>query len=289
MSQEVSTTKTPPSSTASAHKDAINTPGTSPSDVSEGATLEHSPRLPAIEFDRVVPSSQALYEDTRRLITACGGMFIGIEELTRRDDSLQGRIYTVPPLPASCTPAFLQSPHPLRDGLIASHAILALDFDRRTKTLAWHMIDRGTGGATDIIPGSLGVDGNGLPGRRQDELLRVGDRWLSIHGVSLAPPENSFPIERVLNHAIRLHLESGKPLEKAPFFGVWARTGDTERCAMNCRALLGMSKPPGILVQCLTRGDLVSRNVGLLGEWKFPDSATSIAVDTGVTPRGSLP
>jgi hypothetical protein len=240
-----------------------------------------------MEFERVAPSSQSLYEDTRRLITACGGVFIGIEELTRRDDSLEGRIYTVPPLPATCTPAFLQSPHPLRDGLIASHAILALDFDRRTKTLAWHMIDRGTGGANDIIPGSLGVGGEGLPGRRQDELLKVADRWLSVHGVSLVPPHNSSPIERVLNHAIRIHVESGKNIETAPFFGIWARTGDTERCAMNCRALLGMSKPPGILVQCFTRSDFVSRNVGLLGEWKFPDSATSIAVDTGVTRRGS--
>jgi hypothetical protein len=109
--------------------------------------------------------------------------------------------------------------------------------------------------------------------------------WLSVREVSLVPPVHSFPIERVLNHAIRVHLQSGNPLETAPFFNIWARTGDTERGTLNSRALLGMAKRQGILNQCITRGSFASRQVGLLGEWKFPDSGTSISLDAGATRR----
>ena len=160
--------------------------------------------------------AQGTQEDTRALITKAGGIFIGKEELVKLGKLDPDAV--IPEIPAKYSQAFLESTHPLRGGSIASRIIFAFD----PQSNQWHTVDRGEGGKSDIVPGSLakyaaaffrisrsslrslfsifrGKDGLGLSGEKQDELLK----------------KNSSPIERILANALALHLELDK---KPPHF-----------------------------------------------------------------------
>jgi hypothetical protein len=168
----------------------------------------------------------------------------------------------VPEIPAKYSAVFLQAAHPLRTGSIASHVILGFD----TESGEWHCIDRGEGGKSDIVPGSLGRESNGLGGDEQDALLKRGGAQIAVEGVAISSPKDSYPIERVLDSAIALHLKEGKSFETLPF-RVWGRTADTELMDAGCRVLPGYSDVDGSLVNDNYHSDHTSDHVGLLASW----------------------
>lgn len=212
-------------------------------------------KLPAVPQ---VDLKQAFIEKygIQTLITQAGGIFIGKDELVKL-----GKLSAdaqIPEIPAKYSRAFLESKHPLRNGTIASHVILAFD----PESNQWHCIDRGEGGKSDIIPGSLGRDGQGLSGNKQDKLIEN----VSIEGVKISSPKDSYPVERILDNAIAKHLADRKYIDRAPFRGIWGRTADTDRAYAGCRILLGYSDEYGSDVYD-DRGVNASNYVGLLACW----------------------
>ena len=203
------------------------------------------------------PSGILSNEGIQALITQAGGIFIGKDELIKL-----GKLSAdaqIPEIPAKYSQAFLESKHPLRNGTMASHVILAFD----PESNQWHCIDRGEGSKSDIIPGSLGRDGQGLSGNKQDKLLEN----VSIEGVKISSPKDSHPVERILDNAIAKHLADGKSLDTAPFRRIWGRTADTDRARAGCRILLGASDERGSVVGGSYRSGSSDYYVGLLACW----------------------
>jgi len=200
-------------------------------------------------------------EKTRTLITKAGGIFIGKDELVNLGKLAPDAV--LPEIHAKYSQAFLESTHPLRGGSIASHIILVFD----PETNKWYTADRGEGGKSDIVPGSLGKDGKGLSGDKQDELLKKDGAQIKVEGAEISTHKDSLPIERILDNAVALHLAAGKPLDTAPFYGIWGRSGDTQKAASGCRRLLGHSLQVGVRAYGRYHGDFAINNVGLLAGW----------------------
>jgi len=200
-------------------------------------------------------------EDTRALITKAGGIFIGKEELVKLGKLAPDAV--IPEIPAKYSQAFLESKHPLRDKTIASHIILGFD----PESNQWHTVDRGEGGKSDIVPGSLGKEGRGLSGDKQDELLKKDGAQIKVEGAEISPLKDSSPIERILDNAVALHLAAYKSIDTAPLRGIWGRAGDTQRGASGCRVLLGNSDEGGVSVGGNCPSDLDDFSVGLLAGW----------------------
>ena len=215
-------------------------------------------------FEQKSPSAQsptaikALAPQAQAIIDA-GGIFIGKEELVELGRLESGT--EIPPIPEKFGLQFLQSEHPLRGGSIASHVILAFDPD--PKNAAWHCIDRGTGGESDIVPGYLGQDGGRLSAYEQDKLVEN----VNVEGCNLRAPRDSYPVERILNNAVALHLRKEGSIEGAPFRGIWGRTADTERGAVGCRVLVGFSDEDGTVVHDFYPSDFAGNDLGLLACW----------------------
>lgn len=202
-------------------------------------------------------SSVSSNEGIQTLINQAGGIFIGKDELVKL-----GKLSAdaqIPEIPAKYSQAFLESKHPLRNGTMASHVLLAFD----PESNQWHCIDRGEGSKSDIIPGSLGRDGQGLSGNKQDKLIEN----VSIEGVKISSPKDSYPVERILDNAIAKHLADGKSIDTAPFRGIWGRTADTDRALAGCRILLGYSYEFGSRVDDVFHSDCAYSDVGLLACW----------------------
>lgn len=212
-------------------------------------------RLDAINNDSRV---RVLGRDAeiRALITDAGGIFTGIEENQALGIAPRDRPAAIPP---EFSIDFLSSPHLLRGGLVAGHVILG--FDPRDNN--WVCIDRGAGGESDIVPGSLGPNVEGLPAHDQYELIAN----VSIKGVTLASPNALGGIERVINTAVALHIATGKPIESLPFRGVWGRTADITRAMDGCRTLLGFTDGIGIKVHTGCESSASSSHLGLLACW----------------------
>jgi hypothetical protein len=200
-------------------------------------------------------------EETRALITKAGGIFIGKEELIKLEKLAPDAV--IPEIPAKYSQAFLESTHPLRGGSIASRIIIAFD----PQSNQWHTVDRGEGGKSDIVPGSLGKDGRGLSGDKQDELLKKDGAQIKVEGVEISPHKDSSPIERILDNAVALHLAADKSIDTAPFRDIYGRTGDTQRGASGCRVLLGHSHGNGVDVYVGYHSDDANDGVGLLAGW----------------------
>lgn len=182
-----------------------------------------------------------------KIIKEAGGIFVvpaGVE---------------VPPIPEKYSIEFLESKHPLREGSIAGHVILGFDDESKQ----WVCIDRGSGGQSDIVPGSLGPDGRGLPGNKQDDIIAGKE----VGGVKLTSPDDYEPNKRVIDAAIVQHLNEGKSVQELPFYGIWGRTADTGHAAAGCRVLLGLSSGLGTDVRDFYHSDRALGNVGLLAVW----------------------
>lgn len=193
----------------------------------------------------------------RGLVTDAGGVFIGREELIKLGEI---PAYTeIPAVPIKYGAYFLQVDHPLRDGIIASHVILA--FDPRGNQ--WLCIDRGNGGRSDIIPGSLGENGAGLPGLRQDQIIEK----IVVNGVKLRSPEDGFAVKRVLDNALAMHSNAREFVETTPFADLWVRTNDTVRGAPDYRLLIGATSVAGVGVKILYPSEQANFDVGLIGCW----------------------
>lgn len=196
-------------------------------------------------------SSVSSNEGIQALITHAGGIFIGKDELVKL-----GKLSAdaqIPEIPTKYSQAFLNATHPIRGGTIASHAILGFDIE----TNQWYCIEK------SIVPES-----RSLSGSKQDKLLQNKDgSQIEVEGVKVSSPKDSKPIERVLDNVIALHLKDGKSIEEAPFRGVWARTGDTDRALRGCRVLLGHSYEDGSLVINVYDAVNAYFNVGLLAGW----------------------
>lgn len=204
-------------------------------------------------------NTQSVSEEAeiRRIITDAGGIFIGKEELVKLG-KLSADI-EIPAMPEWISAKFLQSEHELRGGTIASHVIVGFD----TESQKWLCIDRGNGGKSDIVPGSLGPDGCGLSGSKQDKLIR----HISMEGAGLSSPDDNRPVKRILDNAIALHMSEGKSAESLPFAGIWGRTADTDRAAAGCRVLLGHSYEHGTHVRVHSHSGDANYYVGLLACW----------------------
>ena len=192
------------------------------------------------------------------LILEAGGIFVGRDELLRLGQLIPNA--QVPEIPARYCETFLSALHPLRGGTVASHVILAFD----PKSNQWGCIDRGEGGRSDIVPGSLGRDGAGLRGFEQDNLIAN----VSVEGCRLESPTDSKLVGRILGSAVALHLKDGKSIEDAPFRGVWGRTADTKDAVWGCRIILGPSNKdgPDVMDDNYHSEDTHS-DVGLLAIW----------------------
>jgi len=202
-------------------------------------------------------------EKTRALITKAGGIFIGKDELLKLGNDKLAPDAVIPEIHAKYSQAFLESTHPLRGGSIASHIILGFD----PETNKWYTADRGEGGQSDIVPGSLGKDGKGLSGDKQDELLKKDGAQIKVEGAEISTHKDSLPIERILDNAVALHLAAGKPLDTAPFYGIWGRSGDTQNAASGCRRLLGLSRRNGVRANANCHSDNAFSYVGLIAGW----------------------
>lgn len=214
------------------------------------------------ELRNQLSNGAVLTQDAARvLITKAGGIFIGKEELVRLGELDTDAV--VPEIPAKYSKAFLEAAHPFRSETIASHITLA--FDRESN--AWHSIDRGEGGKSDIVPGSLGNEGRGLIGTRQDRLLTKNGAQIKVEGVVISPHEDSFPIERILNNAVALHLAAGKPIDTAPLRGIFGRTGDFRRGTPGCRIVLGCPDEGSVRVLDSFHSLVIDSDVGLLAGW----------------------
>ncbi len=197
---------------------------------------------------QVDPTQEAI----KTILTQAGGIFIGREELVRLGKLASDAV--VPEIPEKYNAVFFQESHPLRVGTIAAHIILALD----PESNQWHCVDRGEGGRSDIVPGSLCLGGS-----EQDSIIE----GKSIAGVSLSSPVDSYPYERVVGNASRLHALDGKPSDTAPFIDVWGRTADTTRAVAGCRVLLGLSNEFGTFVHDYCLSDDTHDLIGLLAVW----------------------
>jgi hypothetical protein len=215
----------------------------------------------SLASDSLEEKASLSHGDARDLITKAGGIFIGKDELVNLGKLAPDAV--LPEIPAKYSQAFLESTHPLREGTIASHIILGFD----PETNQWNTIDRGEGGQSDIVPGSLGKDGKGLRGDKQDELLKKDGAQIIVEGAEISTHKDSLPIERTLDNAVALHLAAGKSIETAPFYGIWGRTGDTQNAASGRRRLLGRSHLRGVDAYGLYPGALAFADVGLLAGW----------------------
>lgn len=198
----------------------------------------------------------------RTLITQAGGIFIGKDELVRLDAVSAGA--AIPDLPQGIE-AFLNAKHPLRDGSIASHVILAFV----PECGEWVCIDRGSGGRSDVVPGSLGSDLKGLPGDKQDRLLKPDGLPIQVLGASISSPPEYGPIFKALNFARALHFHMDRPLREAPFFDIYGRTADTAEEDRDCRIVVGRADAFGIFAQGRFPSNSSSPNVGLLAYWNL--------------------
>ena len=196
----------------------------------------------------VHPTQEAI----KTILTQAGGIFIGKEELVRLGKLASDAV--VHEIPERYNAAFFQQSHPLREGTIAAHIILAFD----PTSNQWLCVDRGKGGESDIVPGSLGLGGS-----EQDRIIE----GKSIAGVSLSSPVDSYPYERVVVNAAKLHLLEGKPKEKQPFRDIWARTADTTHAKADCRVLLGNFGWNGTIVYDCYHSVNAGFNVGLFAVW----------------------
>lgn len=165
----------------------------------------------------------------------------------------------VPPIPEKYSMEFLQSKHPLREGSIASHVILGFD----PESGQWICIDRGSGGTSDPVPGSLGKWDRGLSGEEQDRIIAD----VEVEGVKLISPDDYEPVKRIIDAAIAQHEREGKPEESRPFWGHFGRTADTKNARIDCRVLLGLSSESGTVVEEYIRGDRGDTYIGLLAAW----------------------
>ncbi len=203
------------------------------------------------------------FQAVRQLVTEAGGVFIGKEELIRLGKATAET--NVPALPEGIE-AFLKETHPIRGHKIASHVILA--FDQVTKE--WVCVDRGSGGKSDIVPGSLGKEGLGMGGAQQDRLLKLNGAAITVKGAVIESPTNSCPDERAINLATACHLQAGNFIDDIPFGHIWGRTADTRRSAAGCRLLLGFSSEGGLCGYVLSHSVYADPcYVGLLASWNL--------------------
>ncbi len=131
----------------------------------------------------VSPSSQ-IAQEIRTLITTSHGVLIDEGKKLEGLNEKAARFLL----------EFLKTDHPLRGGNMASHVIL--------DTNNWVCIDRGSGGVSDIIPGSLGPRGRGLPGADQDAIIKD----VEVNGVKLESPRDCRAVQAALNSAIAQHV-----------------------------------------------------------------------------------
>ena len=176
-------------------------------------------------------------------IKAAGGIFIA-----------PGPGVPVPPLPPLLTVELLDSQHPYRRGTVARHALLGLSYDSHTGTATWVMIDRGSGGASDVVPGSTTGKGSGLSFDAQEALLRPNGAPITVNGVMIVPAKSYGATKNVVEAAFNQHTGSS---EKAPFYNVYARTGDRRPSGGQRCGLVGFSEFYGD-----SRGVTISDNIG---------------------------
>jgi len=191
-----------------------------------------------------------------KLISKAGGIFLGEEQL--KELGIIGKGAIVPPVPQKFSKAFLAANHPVRGGKMAAHIILGFD----PKTREWYCFEK------SIVPGSLGTDGRGLSGPKQDDLLLDEKRKpKTVQGMKYTSPTDYHPIKSVLDNVIKLQLKHGVAVGNLPFYGVWGRTSDTENADRGCRVLLGLSNRDGSVVYNFFSAVFAVDGVGLLAGW----------------------
>jgi hypothetical protein len=190
------------------------------------------------------------------LISKAGGIFLGEKQL--KELGVIDKGVTVPPVPQKFSRAFLNANHPLRGGKMAAHIILGFD----PKTREWYCFEK------SIVPGSLGTDGRGLSGPKQDNLLLDEHRKpKTVQGMKYTSPTDYHPIKRVLDNVIKLQRKQGVAVGDLPFYRVWGRTSDTENAGRGCRVLLGASDRHGSFVYGHFSAAYADGHIGLLAGW----------------------
>jgi hypothetical protein len=157
--------------------------------------------------------NQHIQNSIKQKIKAAGGIFIGREELIKLGKL--SRDAKLPAIPEEFSRKFLSSAHPLREGTIASHIILAFD----PESQCWYAIDRGQGAQSDLAPGTLG-----RKGPEQIIQTQINGQSPSLNGLELSPPLQYEPYQRSIQNAVELHLKNSQPLHEAPFFRCFGRT-----------------------------------------------------------------
>ena len=209
-----------------------------------GRSISFNTRLQTQEEDRRVDTVREL-----------NGIYIGKEELVLLKKLSSDVV--IPAIPEKFSQAFLESKHPFRRGQIGSHVILAFDPEDNN----WHCLDRGEGGLSDVLPGSVNLSAN-----KQDTLLDQVN--LQIEGLTLSPAQDSRVLKRILGNAIAIHLQQRQNIECAPLWGVWGRTADVHYDNIGCRILLGHSNKFGVQIHSFFMSSLANKEVGLLCAWR---------------------
>ena len=219
--------------------------------ISQAAPIAGAPR-------RAAAKSVLKQGVAEKLILNAGGIFLGEKKLKELGVISKG--VTLPPVPEYFSKEFLNAPHSRRSGKIAAHIILGFN----TTTNNWYCFEK------SIVPGSLGADGKGLSGPRQDELLRDGTGYSrTVRGMAYTSPTDYRPIKSVLDNVVKLLLNAGVAVQDLPFYGVFGRTADTQNARRGCRVLLGYSIQDGSSVLSDYSAGYARLNVGLLAGWNF--------------------